>query len=154
MGDDLEKYQEEGDPEDWEADFLKHYTQEFGVEGRAARAAGVHPKVVRKRVKESPRFAMLYAHAQQMVDDVLEFEALRRALEPNEKPIYQRGMLVGVVKEWDTKHLEWMLERRMPDKYHLQSRIEFGSDRSGEVKFKLELGDQTPELEESSESDD
>lgn len=153
MSEELESYQDEGPPEEWESTFLKAFTEEYGIEGRAARAAGVHPSAIHRRIKESPRFAMLYASAQRMVDDVLEWEALRRALEPNEKPIFSRGMLVGTVKEWDTRHLEWMLERRMPEKYHLLSRIEFGADKRGEVKFKLELGDSTPELESDEETE-
>lgn len=96
----------------------------------------------------------MLARAEGMVDELLEFESLRRALEPNERPIFQRGQLVGVVKEWDTRHLEWVLERRMPEKYHLQTRVEFGAS-DNDVMFKLALGESEPvaELEEGGRDD-
>lgn len=135
-------------PEEWEKDFFEALLNEHAIIGRAAKAAGVSLKVIERRRRESLRFAQMLDRAEAMVDELLEFESLRRALEPNERPIFQRGQLVGVVKEWDTRHLEWVLERRMPEKYHLQSRIEFGAS-DNDVLFKLALGDvePTPELE-------
>lgn len=129
--------------EEWEKPFLEAYANNYGVIGLAAKEAGVSQKAVARRRKTSARFNALMAHAESIVYDTLEYEAVRRALEPNERPIFQRGMLVGTVKEWDTKHLEWMLERVMPEKYHIQSRIEIGTNQN-EVKFKLSLGDSEP----------
>ena len=126
---------------------------EHAIIGRAAKAAGVSLKVIERRRRESVRFAAMLDHAEAMVDEALEYESIRRALEPEERPIFQRGQLVGVVKTWDTRHLEWVLERRMPEKYHLQSRIEFGAS-DNDVLFKLALGDSepTPELEAGEEA--
>lgn len=139
-------------PEEWEAKFFESLLGEHAIVGRAAKAAGVSLQVIERRQRESVRFAAMLARAEAMVDELLEFESLRRALEPNERPIFQRGQLVGVVKDWDTRHLEWVLERRMPEKYHLQSRIEFGASDS-DVTFKLALGDSEPaELEAGDEA--
>jgi len=152
---DSDLYQDEGPPEPWEKDFLEGFVNEYGVLGKAAQAAGVHPNAIKTRAKNSARFRDLYEAAVRMVDDTLEYENVRRALEPNERPIFQRGQLVGVVQEWDTKHLEWVLERRMPEKYHLPSRIEFGGSGSeGAVNFKLSLGDTPGELGPGSDEDD
>lgn len=140
------------EPEEWEKTFFEALLHEHAVVGRAAEQAGVNLKAVERRRQESPRFAALLDRAERIVDDALEFESIRRALEPNERPVFQRGVLVGVVKEWDTKHLEWVLERRMPEKYHLPSRLELGTGER-EVTFKLALGenDPTPELESGEE---
>jgi hypothetical protein len=135
-------------PEEWEQKFFEALLGEHAIIGRAAKAAGVSLQVIERRAKESTRFALMLDRAERVVDDILEFESLRRAIEPNERPIFQRGQLVAVTKDWDTRHLEWVLERRMPEKYHLQSRIEFGA-KEADVTFKLALSDTepTPEIE-------
>lgn len=143
---DSDLYQDEGPPEVWEKDFLEAFINDYGIVGKAAQSAGVHPNAVATRARNSKRFSDLYDAAKRMVDDTLEFENVRRALEPNERPVFQRGVLVGVVREWDTKHLEWLLERRMPEKYHLPTRIEFGQGTDGAINFKLSLGDTPGEL--------
>jgi hypothetical protein len=144
---DLNLFADEGPPEAWERDFLEALVNEYAVIGKAARAAGVHPNAVEARRKASPRFDALYSAAMNMLDDALEYENVRRALEPSERPIFQRGKMVGVVQEFDTKHLEWLLERRYPEKYHIPTRIEFAGHNADAVAFKLRLGDQPPELE-------
>jgi hypothetical protein len=149
--DEVNLFEDEGPPEAWEKDFLEALVNEYAIIGKAARAAGVHPNAVESRRKASPRFSALYDAAQKMIDDALEYENVRRALEPNERPIFQRGQLVGVVQEFDTKHLEWLLERRHPEKYHIPTRIEFAGQNADAVKFRLQLGDQTPELESGEE---
>ena len=135
-------------PEEWEKAFFEALLSEHAIVGRAAKVAGVSLQVIERRRRESIRFAQMLDRAEAMIDEALEYESLRRCLEPDERPIFQRGQLVGVVKSWDTRHLEWVLERRMPEKYHLQTRVEFGA-RDNDVMFKLALGDNepTPELE-------
>lgn len=146
MAESLNLFSEEGPPEEWEIVFINALSDELGVVGQAARKAGVHERTVMRRREESPRFEALYQAAQAAIDDALEYESLRRALEPNERPIFQRGKLVGVVREYDTKHLEWLLERRMPERYNL-NRLDREKDIR-DVVFRPMLGDQTPELEE------
>lgn len=154
MTDKVEK-REEGPPEPWEKDFLEKLVNEYAVIGKAARAANVSVKAVERRRKESPRFAALLAQAESMIDEALEYENIRRALEPKERPMFQRGQLVGTMKEWDTKHLEWVLERRFPEKYHLGTRIEVGGRSKDDLVFKLSLGDSEPaELESGEETAD
>jgi hypothetical protein len=140
MSTDVTSYAE-GDyqPEPWEKPFFEALINEYGVLGKAYEAAGVHEKAVKARAKNSPTFKMMLEAATRMTDDVLEYEIMRRAIEPSERPVFQRGQLVGIIKEWDTKHLEWTAERRMPEKYHLPTRVEFAGDGEGVLNFKLEL---------------
>jgi len=58
-------------------------------------------------------------------------------LEPSERPVFHQGRQVGVIQEWDTKHLEWVAERLLPEEFHLPTRIESQGD--SEVEFKLQL---------------
>lgn len=129
--------------EPWEKQFFESFLNEYGILGKAADAAGVHENVVLTRARDNPTFKMMLDQAVRMIDDAMEHEAMRRALEPTERPVYQRGQIVGIVKEWDTKHLQWMLERRIPEKYHLQTRVEFAGSSEGVLDFKLELGSGT-----------
>lgn len=144
----MQKYTAEGPPEEWEKSFLEAFVNEYGIEGKAARSIGVHPNAIKNRCKNSPRFREMYDEAQRMVDDTLEFESVRRALEPSERPIYQRGQLVGTIQEWDTKHLEWLLERKIPERYHIPTLVEFGGKQTdGAVVFRPKLGDSEPKPE-------
>jgi hypothetical protein len=140
----------EDTPEPWEKRFFEAYLNDYGVVGKAANAAGVHPNKIKARAKESPAFKLMYEAAERAVNDMLDFEVMRRALEPSERPVYQRGKLVGVIREWDNRHLEWVAERRMPQKYHLPTRVEFAGDADGAIAFKLELnpGSQEEDREE------
>lgn len=139
--------------EDWERTFLEAFVNEFGVESRAAKKAGVHPARVSSRAKESPTFRGLLAAARKLVDDTMEYEIMRRAFEPNERPVFQRGKLVAVMREYDNRHLQWLAERRMPEKYHLPTIVEFAGDRDGAVKFKMELNPADVQEEEDEPAD-
>lgn len=150
----LEPFDQEDAPQPWEKEFLQAYTENYGVAARAARSIGVHPRAIEMRCKQSPRFKALYEAAQQMVKDTMRYEAMRRALEPTERPVFQRGELVGVIQEWDTRHLQWMLERMIPEEFHLPTRIEFGSGGDGAVNFELKLGDSPPELNPGDDDDE
>jgi hypothetical protein len=126
-------------PEPWEKKFFDALLTEYGILGKACDVAGIHENVVKERAKAEPTFKMMLEQAYRMMNDALEYEAMRRAVEPNERPVFQRGEMVGVIKEYDTKHLEWLLERRMPERYHIPTRIEFAGDGEGVLNFKLEL---------------
>lgn len=136
------------EPAGWEKRFFEAFVNEYGIIGRACDAAGVHENAVKQRAKSSPTFKMMLESAVRMVNDMLEYEGMRRALEPAERPVFQRGELVGVIKEWDNKMLQWMLERRMPERYHIPTRVEFAGDGEGVLNFKLELNPGAQEDEE------
>lgn len=134
--------------EEWEQQFLDAYLTKFGVITHAARAVGVTPDKVKTRAASSPEFREKLDAAREVVKDTIRYEVIRRAIEPVEKPIYQRGEFVGVVEEWDNKHLEWVAERLMPSEFHIPTRVEFAGDGDGAVSFKLELGSGQAESEE------
>lgn len=132
--------------EEWETAYLEALTNEYGIHTRACRAAGVHPDAVERRTRDSPRFAQLRRSADEMVASMWDYEAARRALEPFERPVFQGGKLVGVIREYDNKFLQWYLERKYPEKYHIPTRIEFGQGSADAINFRLSLGDSPPEL--------
>jgi len=143
---------QEDQEEPWERLFLKAFlTETYGTVSRAAERAGVSPADVRRREKESPRFRSHLATCREVLRDTVRYEILRRALEPTEKPVFHRGTIIGVIQEWDTKHLEWTAERLMPEEFHLPTRLEAGLGKDDEVNFRLELNPGTKEEESEDE---
>jgi hypothetical protein len=55
--------------------------------------------------------------AQQVLTDALEEESIRRGLEGYQRPIYQRGELVGHETVYSDQLLNLQLRARRPDKY-------------------------------------
>lgn len=128
------------EPYVWERYFLNAFFVKYGTISMAAQEAGVSEQAVTDRVKASPEFKKALAFCEERLRDTIRHEVIRRAIEPTEKPIYNRGKLIGVVYEYDNRHLQWVAERMLPNEFHLPSRIEFQGGADGEVNFKLELG--------------
>lgn len=71
--------------------------------------AGVSYTMLFRWRREDPEFAARWAEAVERGVDVLEQEALRRAVKGVEKPVYQQGQLVGTVTEYSDRLMEFML---------------------------------------------
>jgi hypothetical protein len=79
----------------------------------AAAAAGVHRSLVYKWLRE-PEFASAWRLAMDAGADMLEDEALRRAMAGIDKPVFYRGEAVGIVRTYNDRLLILLLERRRP----------------------------------------
>lgn len=113
---------------------------------KSAKAAGVHPKAIKRRIETDLLFADLKEQADLALLHALEEEAFRRARDGTERPIFQHGEVVGHVREVDNRLLQWLLERLAPEKYHLATLVEHVSpDTPGAFTFRL--GDKPLELE-------
>lgn len=122
----------------WERQFHYHFIYSYGTMTEACAQAKVTEDMVIARAQESQTFAHRLNYNKNLLKDMVNKEMFRRAVEPNEIPIYQRGVLVGKRLEWDTRHLEYVAERLMPELWHLPTKIESGQG-DGSVDFKLEL---------------
>ncbi len=136
--------------DDWAWTFLETYlnpqNNRPGVISQCLRAAKISRDVYQNRLKDDLQFALLVNEAREQLIDALEGEAYRRAFNPDPRPIYQRGELVGHAPDVDNRHLEWYLERARPDKWHIPSVVEFVSgDAPG--AFKFQMGETPLELE-------
>jgi hypothetical protein len=80
---------------------------------------------------EDPRFAEEWNAALDRGTDALEDEAVRRAREGWEKPIYRGNELVGSVREYSDALLALVLRARRPEKYRERPVIEV--DDAGEL---------------------
>ncbi len=94
------------------AAFLAGLGRGLSVTGAAA-AAGVNRTLIYKWQKE-PDFASAVRLAEEAGSDLLEDEALRRALDGVEKPVFWRGEQVGTVRTYNDRLLMLLLQRRRP----------------------------------------
>lgn len=122
----------------WEREFFNGFLLRYGTLGEAAKAAGVTEDLVNLRAKAEPVFAKRIEIIRKQLREMVDREIMRRALEPSRRPVVFRGKIVAYVEEWDTRHLEWVAERLMPEKYHLPTRVGEGLG-DGELNFRLEL---------------
>lgn len=126
-------------PRLWERPFFNAFLMKYGTITGAAEATGITKKMVEERMREEPIFVERLHECEEYLKDMVRQEIFRRAIEPVEVPIYQRGILVGKKLEWDNRHLEWVAERLLPNEFHLPSRVEFQGDSDGAMEFKLEI---------------
>lgn len=83
----------------------------------AANRAGVSRRLIFMWMEKDADFKAQCHEAMESGIDLMEDEALRRATQGVQKPIYQQGMLVGYVTEYSDKLLEMNLKARRPGKY-------------------------------------
>ncbi len=93
--------------------FLKGLEQGMSAAG-AAEAAGISRSLVYRWRELDRAFAAAWRLAAEAGTDRLEDEAMRRALEGVEKPVFWRGEQVGVVRTYDNRMLMLLLQRRRP----------------------------------------
>jgi hypothetical protein len=101
---------------EWKPDFLKALA-ETGNVGASARLAGIGRTAVFRHRHNDPIFAEAWDDAIDEAADLLEAEAWRRAVKGTEKPVYQGGVLVGHIQEYDTTLLIFLLKGIRPEKY-------------------------------------
>lgn len=85
---------------------------ECGIFTRAAEAAGVDRATVWRRRQDDAEFAQACDQAIDMASDKLEAEAIRRAVEGVEEPVYQGGQLIGTKTVYSDSLLALLLKGR------------------------------------------
>ena len=86
------------------------------------------------------------AQADTALTEAVEQVMMERILHGTERPIFQHGEIVAHVREVDNRLLQWWLERRAPERYHIATRVEHVSpDTPGAFVFRL--GDRPLEIE-------
>ena len=101
---------------------------------KAAEAAGVDDSTPYVWTKDA-KFKEKYHAAQERGTQHIEDEALRRAVEGREEPVYQGGKLVGKVTRYSDRLLELLLKSRRPTVYRENVRVE--TQHSGTVAVDL-----------------
>lgn len=107
---------------DWISTFLDAI-QAGSTVAAAAREAGVHGSVPYQRRRYDPAFRRAWQRAAQLGTELLEAEAVRRAVHGTEEPVYYKGSQCGTVRRYSDTLLIFLLKARRPEVYR--------EDRSG-----------------------
>lgn len=113
------------DPKRWMPNFLRKLA-ETGHVGDSAKYAHVHRNTAYSHKLTDPEFAAAWDAALDAAVVRLEDEAVRRAVEGVEKPIYQQGRLVGIEQQYSDTLLIFLLKANRPQKYREQLDITSG----------------------------
>ncbi len=111
--------------EQQQADFLAAL-QEYASVSRACKRVKVSRTNVYYWLKHDPAFKVGFDEAAEVASFALEDEAIRRAYEGTNKPVYQKGELVGYIREYSDTLMIVLLKARMPEKYKDKSAMELG----------------------------
>lgn len=117
-------------------DFLAAFV-EFVSVTRACKKAKIPRQTVYDWKKNSPEFKKRYDEATNLALQALEDEAVRRAYEGVNKPVFQGGAKVGTIKEYSDTLMIVLLKARAPEKYRERSNITVDKGK-GVSEFLLE----------------
>ena len=84
-----------------------------------------------------PEFADAWERALDIGADALEDEAVRRAVDGVEEPVFYQGKACGVVRKYSDTLLIFLLKGRRPEKYRDRSSPVTGVPDDGPVTFKV-----------------
>lgn len=107
--------------------FLAAYAR-VGTVLHAAEMAKISREMHRLWLQNDPEYAAAFEEAKAMFAERLEREALRRAVEGVEEPIYQNGQLVGTRLRHSDKLLELLLKGHLPSRYRERQDVHITSD--------------------------
>lgn len=96
--------------------FLGVY-KEIGIIRDAAKEAGINRGTVYKWLNNDQDFKVQFLAAKEDAAEKLEREAIRRAAEGVDKPVFYKGDIVGAVREYSDTLLIFLLKGMSPDKY-------------------------------------
>ena len=114
---------------------------ETGNVSKACKKSGLARASAYEHKNADPEFASAWAQAAEIYLEVLEAEADRRAVQGTLKPIYQRGIKVGTVREFSDTLLIFRLKALAPEKYRERAQV----DHSGTVGVVIGIDIVAPE---------
>lgn len=106
---------------------------ECGVITDAAKVAGVERKTVYRWREQDPDFAKAWDEAEQEAADKLEREAIRRAVEGVEEPVFHQGKIVGYVRKYSDTLLIFLLKGYKPERYKERQAHELSGPGGGPI---------------------
>jgi hypothetical protein len=107
-----------------------------GSISKAAEAAGLAIRSIRRWKSQNAAFAERFNEALETGCDRLEDEAVKRAISGVERPVYQGGKLVGTELIYSDRLLELLLKSRRP---HIFREPRGGADATASVHVNFEL---------------
>ena len=114
------------------ADFLEALKETCNV-SKACELSGLARRSAYDWREEDPEFARDWQKALDIAADGLEEEAVRRARDGTQKPVYQGGQLVGYVQEYSDTLLIFLLKGAKPKKY--SEKLQHTGEDNGPIQF-------------------
>lgn len=102
--------------------FIRAYRELASITG-AADAIGMPRGRHYEWMHQDEWYVAEFAAAEEAVVDMLEQEAVRRAVRGNERPVYQGGKHVGSIREYSDTLLIFLLKGRRPEMYRERSHV-------------------------------
>jgi hypothetical protein len=87
--------------------------------------------VIYKWRDQDARFAKAWDEAMDLGSDALEDEAIRRGHEGVDRPVYQQGTRIGMIRDYSDTLLIFMLKARRPSRF--RDNIKIDANVSGGV---------------------
>ncbi len=100
---------------------------------KSAQAVGVSTVTVYKTRRKDEAFAMEWEQAIEAGTATLEAEAMRRAFDGVDEPVFYQGEIVGHVRKYSDNLAMFLLKAHAPEKY--RERSDVNMTHSGEAKF-------------------
>lgn len=116
----------------WERAFLATLSNTGNVRA-ACTAAKVGRSTVYDRRQSSEAFDAAWAEAIEQAADMMEAEALRRAVHGVQEPVYYKGKIVGHVLKYSDVMLIFLLKAARPEKF--RERFEHTGKDGGPIEF-------------------
>lgn len=101
--------------------FLTHLAAKGSV-SYAANRAGLDRRVVYRLKASDEAFAARWEEALQIGVERLQDDAMKRALDGVERPVWRGGKQVGSVQQYDNRLLQFLLKAHRPETYGDKSR--------------------------------
>lgn len=114
------------------ADFLDRLASTANVT-KSAEVSGAHLRTLYRWKEKFPDFAAAWREAERVGTALLEDEALRRAKDGCDRPVFYEGEQCGVIREYSDTLMIFLLKARDPDKY--RERVDIA--HSGQVAQKV-----------------
>ena len=127
--------------------FLEAYAR-LGNASAAAEETGINRRS-HTRWLESKAYRKQFEEAEDQATEVLEREALRRAVDGRDEPVYFNGVQVGTVKKYSDVLLIFLLKAKRPDVYRerYDARIQASMNVQSMVKVIHEYHDAPAAIE-------
>lgn len=91
---------------------------------RACEAVGIARPTAYEWREEDPVFAARWEKAKRIGAEALEDEAMRRAREGYDRPVFHQGVECGTIREYSDTLTIFLLKGAMPEKYKDRQQVE------------------------------
>lgn len=129
-------------------DFIKALA-DCGNVTKAAETVGVPSRTLYSHRYKDEEFAEAWDFALDEANDRLEYEAWRRAVQGVDRPIYQKGELIGHERTYSDRLLERLLEATKPEKYRHRTEAKVVDDPLQNVLDAIDGESASPDSERS-----